>query len=108
MAQTAEEQTPEIREELPEGFEAENDTPLEQLILNKAEGKYRVVELIAFLAKQLRGEEKYRHLNQTELLEYAMRKLLASEESELENLYKELLVAPSPNGKKDDKPSKKK
>lgn len=86
---------------------AQPETPLEHLILDKSVGKYQVVELISFRAKHLRTLEECRHLTQTEVLELAMREVLSGELSE-DELYKELLVAPSPNGKKDDKAAKKK
>lgn len=84
------------------------EKPLEELVLNKSRGKYQVVELISFHAKNLRQQEEFRHLTQTEVLELAMRHVLSGEVSETD-LMKKLLAAPSPVGKKDaEKPAKKK
>ncbi len=85
----------------------EVEPPLEHLILDKSVGKYQVVELISFRAKHLRTLEECRHLTQTEVLELAMREVLSGKLSE-DELYQELLVAPSSVVKKDDKAAKKK
>ncbi len=60
--------------------EAQEKT-LENLILDKSEGKYHVVPLISSWALSLRRREEFRHLNQTDILEIAMRQVLGGEVS---------------------------
>lgn len=74
------------------------DKTLEELILDKPSGKYEVVELIAFWAKQLRQKEEHRHLTQMEVLERAMHEILSGEVSEKEVAKKMASAAPM-NGK---------
>lgn len=62
--------------------------PVEKLILDRKFGKYKIVHLISFWAKELRKKEEHRHLNQTELLELAMAEVLGGkvDEDELRKL----------------------
>jgi DNA-directed RNA polymerase subunit K/omega len=46
--------------------------PLEELILDKARGKYELVLLASQWAKEVRRMEEFRHLTQVELLEKAL------------------------------------
>ncbi|MDE2291978.1 MAG: hypothetical protein KGL53_07840 [Elusimicrobia bacterium] len=55
---------------------------LEQLVLDKREGKYRVVELVSYWAKSLRQKEEHRHLTQNELLEEALEQVLSGKVAE--------------------------
>lgn len=80
---------------------------LEQLVLDKKEGKYHVVQRVAYWAKQLRGREEHRHLTQNEILELALQQVLAGEVSEKEI---DKLMAASPNAgsaEETEKPKKK-
>ncbi|MBI3296898.1 MAG: hypothetical protein HYZ75_01950 [Elusimicrobia bacterium] len=82
---------------------------LEQLILDKKEGKYRVVELVSYWAKQLRAREEHRHLTQTELLELALQQVLSGEAPE-KDIEKMRHANPNANGPVEDtgdKPKKK-
>ena len=77
---------------------------LEQLVLDKKEGKYGVVALISFWAKELRKVEEHRHLSQTELLDLAMAEVLGGKVDEKEVL--KLLMAARPADGKADGPAK--
>lgn len=57
---------------------------LEQLVLDKKEGKYGVVPMISVWAKELRKLEEHRHLTQNEVLELAMSEVLAGKVSDKE------------------------
>ena len=59
------------------GAAAAEAITLEQLILDKKEGKYGIVALISFWAKELRKQEENRHMTQTDLLEKAMADVLS-------------------------------
>lgn len=82
-----------------EAATAEEKLPpsLEQLVLDRKEGKYRIVELAAFWTKQLRLKEEHRHLTQTEVLELALYQVLSGEvtEKEVEKL-KRAAPVPAP------------
>jgi hypothetical protein len=60
------------------------ETCLEQLVLDKKEGKYGVVPMISVWAKELRKLEEHRHLTQNEVLELAMSEVLAGKVSDKE------------------------
>jgi hypothetical protein len=57
---------------------------LEQLVLDKKAGKYSIVPLISYWAKELRKMEEHRHLTQNEILELAMSEVLSGKVSEKE------------------------
>jgi len=71
---------------------------LEQLVLDKQTGKYKVVEKISFWAKELRKLEEHRHLTQTEILELAMTQVLDGRISD-DELVKRMAEAKSNAGK---------
>lgn len=79
-----------------EAVEEKAPQSLEQLVLDKKEGKYRVVELVSYWAKSLRTKEEHRHLTQNELLELALQQVLAGAVTEKE-LEKAKQAAPSPD-----------
>lgn len=87
--------------------EAAAPLSLEQRVLDKKEGKYRVVELAAFWAKSLRGREEHRHLTQNELLELALEQVLSGEVSEKEVEKAKRAAPPTPVAEEDGKPKKK-
>lgn len=62
------------------------DKSLEQLILEKSQGKYAVVSLASMWALVLRRQEEYRHLAQPEILDMALRDLLSGQVTEEEIL----------------------
>jgi len=76
---------------------------LEQLVLDKKEGKYGVVALISFWAKELRKQEEHRHLTQTDILEKAMAEVLGGK-IDLKDLEKRMLEGRSEESEK--KPAK--
>lgn len=78
---------------------------VDQLVLDKKEGKYRVVELAAFWAKTLRGKEEHRHLTQNEVLELALQQVLSGAVSEKE-IEKAKLAAPPTPPAEEEKPKK--
>lgn len=57
---------------------------VESLILDRATGKYQVVDRISLWAKELRRREENRHLTQTEILDLAMSEVLGGKVSEEE------------------------
>lgn len=69
-----------------EAARTEKPAPVEKLILDRKFGKYGVVALISFWAKELRKREEHRHLNQTEILELAMSEVLSGKADEKEVL----------------------
>ena len=92
-----------------EEAEQKRASNLEQLILDRKEGKYRLVELTSYWAKQLRAREEHRHLTQTELLELALQQVLSGEAVE-KDLEKARHTHPNANGPVSDtgdKPKKK-
>lgn len=87
--------------------EAVKPVSLDQLVLDKKEGKYRVVELVSFWAKTLRAKEEHRHLTQNEVLELALTQVLSGDVSEKEV---EKLMAAAPKvapPSEDEKPRRK-
>lgn len=52
---------------------------LEEMILNFPNGKYSAIPLAAMWAKVLRRREEHRHLTQNEVLELALKDILAGE-----------------------------
>lgn len=78
---------------------------VDQLVLDKKEGKYRVVELVSFWAKTLKGKEEHRHLTQNEILELALHQVLSGEVSEKE-IEKAKLAAPAAPAADEEKPKK--
>lgn len=108
---TPEKETPALPTGLPpQRKQAPTGLPplLEKLILNKRSGKYRVVELISFWAKELRKLEEHRHLTQTEILELAMTEVLGEKISEAELLKKKAAGEAAEAVKKDPLAPKKK
>lgn len=87
--------------------EAKRAANLEQLILDKKEGKYAVVQRVAYWAKQLRGKEEHRHLTQNEILELALQQVLAGEVTE-KDIDKLMAAAPNAGSAEEaEKPKKK-
>lgn len=82
---------------------------VEQLILDRKVGKYGVVPIISYWAKELRKMEIHRHLSQNEILELAMSEVLGGKVSEKDLLEKaRLAAAAGGNGAEDsEKPRKK-
>lgn len=79
---------------------------VDQLVLDKKEGKYRVVEVAAFWAKTLRGKEEHRHLTQNEVLELALQQVLSGAVSE-KDIEKAKLAAPPAPAPEEEKPRRK-
>jgi len=89
-----------------ESVEPEKPAPVEKLILDRKFGKYGVIALISFWAKELRKREEHRHLSQTEVLDLAMTEILGGKVDEKEVL-KLLESSHSPaDGKSADGPAK--
>lgn len=87
--------------------EAAKPMSLDQMVLDKKEGKYRVVELVSFWAKTLRAKEEHRHLTQNEVLELALTQVLSGEVAE-KDVEKLKAAAPvTPVATEDDKPRRK-
>ena len=82
-----------VKDEEAEGAAART---LEELVLNKKSGKYPIVPLISYWAKELRKQEEHRHLTQNEILELAMTEVLGGKVSEKE-LAKGLAAAEKAN-----------
>ena len=80
---------------------------LDELVLNKKEGKYRVVELASFWAKTLRAKEEHRHLTQNEVLELALTQVLSGAISEKEVEKAKLAAPPTPPPSDEEKPRRK-
>lgn len=59
---------------------------LEQLVLDRKEGKYGLIAPIAWWAKELRKQEEHRHLTQTDIIELAMNDVLSGKVSSKELL----------------------
>lgn len=55
------------------------DLPLEELILDKARGKYGLVLLASQWAKEIKKMEEWRHLTQIELIEKALHDAISGE-----------------------------
>ncbi|MFH1724111.1 MAG: hypothetical protein ABII00_05750 [Elusimicrobiota bacterium] len=91
-----------------ETVKVKEEQTLEQMILDKTSGKYQVIEIISFWAKQLRTQEEHRHLTQAEILELAMSDVLGGKVSE-DELRKKLAVAAPADGRQlsAEKPKKK-
>lgn len=77
---------------------AGEEKTVEQLILDRKHGKYGVVALISFWAKELRKQEENRHLTQAELLERAIREIL-SETVSLKDIEKRMMAGGADDGK---------
>ncbi len=60
-----------------EAVEGAAEKSLEQLILEKSQGKYSVVDMASKWALVLRRQEEYRHLGQPEVLDLALRDILS-------------------------------
>ena len=73
------------------------DASLDQLVLDKKSGKYGLVSLITYWARELRKREEHRHLTQNEILELAMKEVLAGKVSE-KDLLSKMLAGESANG----------
>ena len=80
------------------GLSAEEN--LEKLILDRKEGKYAIVALISFWAKELCKLEENRHLTQTDLLEKAMAEVLGGHVA-IEALEKRMMEGVAPEAKGD-------
>ncbi|MBI5244462.1 MAG: hypothetical protein HY922_12420 [Elusimicrobia bacterium] len=76
---------------------AGEEKTVEQLILDRKHGKYGVVALISFWAKELRKLEENRHTTQAELLERAIREIL-SESVSLKEIEKRMIAGASNDG----------
>lgn len=74
---------------------------LEQLVLDRKFGKYKIVDRISYWAKELRKLEEHRHLTQTEILELAMTEVLSGKVDE-DEIEKKVMAAVSANGAKKD------
>ncbi len=81
--------------------EPEEAPSLEELVLNRKTGKYKIVDRISYWAKELRKLEEHRHLTQTEILELAMTEVLSGKVDE-DELEKKVMAAVSANGAKKD------
>ena len=62
----------------------EVEKSLEQLILEKGDGKYEIVSVASAWASELHHMEEYRHLTQNELLELALKDVLSGKVEEKE------------------------
>lgn len=71
--------TKEAKKKAPEEIKEKS---IEQLILDQPDGKYLLVPLASQWALVLRRKEEFRHLNQTEILDLALRQLLTAVVSE--------------------------
>lgn len=60
-----------------EAIDGAVDKSLEQLILEKSQGKYSVVDMASTWALVLRRQEEFRHLGQPEILDLALRDILS-------------------------------
>ncbi|TBR23448.1 hypothetical protein EPO15_06005 [bacterium] len=80
---------------------------LDQMVLDKKEGKYRVVELVSFWAKSLRAKEEHRHLTQNEVLELALTQVLSGEVSEKEVEKLKAAAPPTHVASEEEKPRRK-
>jgi len=65
--------------EAKKSIEDSKEKSLEELILNKGDGKYGLIPLASDYALVLRRREEYRHLTQPEILDIALRHLLTGE-----------------------------
>ena len=93
----------------PENKETKDPQPavaanLDQLILDRKEGKYGSVALISFRAKELRKLEENRNLTQTDLLERAICDVLGGKVS-LDELEKQMLRGAAGAGEPEAKPA---
>ncbi|MFA6029511.1 MAG: hypothetical protein WC969_06645 [Elusimicrobiota bacterium] len=82
---------------------------LEQLVLDRRDGKYEIVAPISYYAKELRKLEEHRHLTQTDLLERAMHDVLAGKVS-MKDLEKRMRECPHevPSSDPNEKPRREK
>ena len=58
------------------GEEAAVPMPLEQMILDRTDGKYALVPLAAVWARELKKQQEFQHLSTAQLLEAALRDVL--------------------------------
>ncbi|MFA6093258.1 MAG: hypothetical protein WCU88_13320 [Elusimicrobiota bacterium] len=65
---------------------------LEQLVLDRREGKYGMIAPMSWWAKELRKQEENRHLTQTDIIELAMHEVLSGKVS-LKDLEKRMQEA---------------
>lgn len=87
--------------------EAAKPMSLDQMVLDKKEGKYRVVELVSFWAKTLRAKEEHRHLTQNEVLELALTQVLSGEVAEKDVEKLKAAAPPTPVATEEEKPRRK-
>ena len=87
--------------------EGGRDKSLEQLVLDRKFGKYSIVPVISYWAKELRKMELHRHLNQNEILELAMSEVLSGKVSEADLAEKVRAAEPANGAREDAEKSKK-
>ena len=90
-----------------EEAEAAKPILIDQLVLDKKDGKYRVVELVSFHAKALRAKEEHRHLTQNEVLELALTQVLSGEVLEKDLEKARAAAPPVPQAAEEEKPRRK-
>ena len=90
-----------------EAAEGAKPVLVDQLVLDKKDGKYRVVELVSFHAKTLRGKEEHRHLTQNEVLELALTQVLSGEVAEKDLEKAKASAPPMPQAAEEEKPRRK-
>ena len=70
------------REAKKKAHEETKEKSLEELILNKGDGKYGLIPLASQYALVLRRRDEHRHLTQPEILDIALRQLLEGQVTE--------------------------